>query len=170
MKKTFWIGGAAVLVLVAAGLAVTTGWLQMPGIGARAQSDVSDKTPKPSKDGKPAAVALEFTPAEVVQPLRARLPEVLDFSGPLVAPQTAMVRAKAGGTLLSLSVSEGSRVQAGQVLGRIELAELNTRVAERSALLESARATLAQAERTHAGNERLAAQQFISPIALDTSR
>jgi membrane fusion protein (multidrug efflux system) len=29
---------------------------------------------------------------------------------------------------------------------------------------------LAQAERTHASNERLAAQQFISPIALDNSR
>ena len=38
------------------------------------------------------------------------------------------------------------------------------------ALLESARATLVQAERTHASNERLAAQQFISPIALENSR
>ena len=47
---------------------------------------------------------------------------------------------------------------------------LTSRVAERSANLESARATLAQAERTHASNERLAAQQFISPIALDNSR
>jgi membrane fusion protein, multidrug efflux system len=33
-----------------------------------------------------------------------------------------------------------------------------------------ARAALAQAERTHASNERLAAQAFISPIALETSR
>ena len=94
----------------------------------------------------------------------------MEFSGPLVAPQTAMVRAKAGGTLLALTVEEGSRVTAGQTLARIDLAELSSRVAERSANLESARATLAQAERTHASNERLAAQQFISPIALDNSR
>ncbi|MDZ7589813.1 MAG: efflux RND transporter periplasmic adaptor subunit [Rubrivivax sp.] len=50
------------------------------------------------------------------------------------------------------------------------MAETSSRVAERSANLASARATLAQAERTHASNERLAAQQFISPIALENSR
>jgi RND family efflux transporter MFP subunit len=61
-------------------------------------------------------------------------------------------------------------VAAGQALGRIELAELGSRVAERSALLESARAALVQAERTHTSNERLAAQQFISGNALDSSR
>jgi RND family efflux transporter MFP subunit len=115
-------------------------------------------------------VALEFAPREVVQPLTARMPAMLEFSGPLVAPQTAIVRAKAGGTLLALNVAEGSRVAAGQTIGRIELAELGSRVAERNALLESARAALAQAERTHTSNERLAAQQFISSSALDGSR
>ncbi len=170
MNKKWWIGGSAVVVLAAAGVAVTAGWLPMPGSGGNAANAANAKSGTPQKDGKPAEVALEFTTAEVVQPLSNRLPGVVEFSGPLVAPQTAMVRAKAGGTLLSLSVGEGSRVQAGQVLGRIELLELNTRVAERQALLESARATLAQAERTHASNERLAAQQFISPIALDSSR
>ena len=43
-------------------------------------------------------------------------------------------------------------------------------MAERSALLESARAAFVQAERAHASNERLAAQQFISGNALDGSR
>jgi RND family efflux transporter MFP subunit len=81
-----------------------------------------------------------------------------------------MVRAKAAGTLLSLTVVEGSRVQAGQVLGRIELADLASRLAERSANLESMRASLVQAERTHASNERLVAQGFISQIALENSR
>ena len=63
-----------------------------------------------------------------------------------------------------------SQFAAGQALGRIDLAEQTSRVAERSASVESARATLVQAERTHASNERLAAQQFISPIALENSR
>ena len=167
MNKTWWIAGAAAVVLGAGGAAVMTGLVPMPGAGAVAKTDAAAK---PGKDGKKPDVPLEFVPREIVQPQMARLPGLVEFSGPLVAPQTALVRAKAGGTLLTLNVSEGSRVQAGQVLGRIELAELNTRVAERNAMLESARATLAQAERTHASNERLAAQQFISSIALETSR
>jgi RND family efflux transporter MFP subunit len=123
-----------------------------------------------SQAGEKKAPPLEFVAGEVVQPARTRMPGVVEFSGPLVAPQTAIVRAKAGGTLLTLSVAEGSRVSAGQALGKVDLAELSSRVAERNANLESARATLIQAERTHASNERLAAQQFISPIALENSR
>jgi RND family efflux transporter MFP subunit len=158
MKKR-WVGGGVVAMVVAAtALAWFGGLLPASLSSAEARADA-----------KPA-VPLEFTPREVVQPALARLPAVIEFSGPLVAPQTAIVRAKSAGTLLSLTVAEGSRVTAGQTLGRIDLAELAGRVAERDANLESARATLAQAERTHATNERLAAQQFISPIALENSR
>jgi len=167
MNKKWLLGGMTLVVLAAAGGVLMSGVLKGPDGQAMAKSDVSAK--KSDKDKKPD-VPLEFAPREVVQPALARLPSVVEFSGPLVAPQTSVVRAKAGGTLVSLSVAEGSRVQAGQVIGRIDMAETSSRVAERSANLESARATLAQAERTHASNERLAAQQFISPIALDNSR
>lgn len=156
MKKKWLVGGVSALVVV---LGSAGAWY-----GAKAGSK-----PEAKKDGKPE-VALEFTAREVVQPSMARLPSVVEFSGPLVAPGTALVRAKTAGTLLALDVAEGSRVKAGQALGRVDLAELSSRVSERSANVESARATLAQAERTHASNERLAAQQFISPIALETSR
>jgi RND family efflux transporter MFP subunit len=166
-----WMAGVAVLVLAGVGAAVVMGGVvKLPGQGGgAAQAAGPGKEGKDGKDGKPE-VALEFAPREVVQPLTARMPAMLEVSGPLVAPQTAIVRAKAGGTLLALNVAEGSRVAAGQTIGRIELAELGSRVAERNALLESARAALAQAERTHTSNERLAAQQFISSSALDGSR
>jgi RND family efflux transporter MFP subunit len=81
-----------------------------------------------------------------------------------------VLRAKAGGTLLQLAVAEGDRVRSGQPLGRIDLAELGSRIAERDAQVDAARAALAQAERQHASNQRLAAQQFISAAALDNSR
>jgi membrane fusion protein, multidrug efflux system len=178
MQKKWIIGAAALAVAaLAGGGLVLSGQLggagsavAKAGDGAAASKDKAQgKDGKDGKDGKPD-VPLEFVSREVVQPSLARLPGRVEFSGPLVAPQTALVRAKASGTLLALDVAEGSRVRAGQVLGRLELAELNTRVAERNAMLESARATLAQAERTHANNERLAAQQFISTSALDASR
>ena len=167
-KKTWVLGGVIVLALAGGGGAYMSGLLKAPGGDAMAKAD--PKAGKTGKDGKKPDVPLEFVQREIVQPAMARLPAVLEFSGPLVAPQTAIVRAKAGGTLLALNVAEGSRVQAGQVIGRIEQAELGSRVAERGAQLESARATLVQAERTHLSNERLAQQQFISPIALENSR
>lgn len=95
---------------------------------------------------------------------------MIEFSGPLVAPNTAVRRAKASGTLLALDGAKGARVRAGQALGRINMAELGSRIAERNANLELARATLQQAERSHAGNERQAAQSFISGAALDNAR
>ena len=122
------------------------------------------------KDKDKAPVPLEFIATEVAQPVRARLPVTIEFSGPLVAPRTAIVRAKAAGTLLSLNVAEGSRVKAGQVIGAIDLTDLQSRAADRAALVESAQASLAEAERQHTANVGLAAQNFISPTALQTSQ
>jgi RND family efflux transporter MFP subunit len=147
-----WIIGAAVALVVAIAAAVAVGRSNM------------------QRDKDKAAVTLEFEAREVVRPQWVTMPATIEFSGPLVAPDTAVVRAKAAGTLVGLTVQEGSRVKAGQPLGRIDLAELMSRSNERQASADAARAALAQAERTHASNESLAAQSFISPIALETSR
>jgi membrane fusion protein, multidrug efflux system len=160
-KKWMWAGLAVVLV-AAGGGAVIMGLV--PGVNVMAKSSAE------AKAGDKKDVTLEFTAREVARPQWAWMASRMAFSGPLVAPSTAVVRAKASGTLLSLAVAEGSRVVAGQALGRIDVAEQSSRLAERAASVESARATLAQAERVHASNERLAAQKFISPNALDSSR
>jgi len=150
MRK-LWLIGPAVAVAIGIAAAVVI---------ARVNAGKAEKP----------TVTLEFLPREVVQPAWLPIGAQIEFSGPLVAPGTAVVRAKAAGTLVTLAVQEGSRVRAGQSVGRIDLAELASRSAERGANVEAARAALAQAERTHASNERLAAQSFISPIALETSR
>lgn len=162
MNKKQLVGGVVVVVAVAG----VGAWLS----GAFAPRVMASPSTQAGKAGGKPEVPLEFAPREVVQPALARLATVVEFSGPLVAPGTAIVRAKAAGTLLALDVAEGQRVRAGQPLGRLDTAELAGRVAERSAQLESARAALAQAERQHASNERLAQQQFISTNALDSSR
>ena len=165
MRRQAWIGLGVVVVLAAA----AGGWMAMqPGAVLAGSAQAAAKAGKPGDAA--SAPPLEFRANEVVQPQRASLPERIAFSGPLVAPNTALLRARMPGTLLALTVAEGDRVKAGQVLGRIDMAELAPRIAERSAMLDSARASLAQAERTHASNERLAAQSFISPNALDSSR
>lgn len=153
MRKQWLVGAGVAIIVAAIALAVVS----------RAKS--SDD----SKDKKPV-VTLEFTPAEVIRPVLVALPERIEFSGSLMAPRTAVVRAKASGTLLALSVAEGHRVKAGQQLGSIDLADLQSRAAERSAGVESAQARVVEAERAHAANEGLARQQFISANALESSR
>ena len=152
MRKARWLGGLGIVLLAGAVAAA-----------------LIDRHEKSKKNAKPDAV-LEFAAREVVRPTLASMPLQLEFSGPLVAPSTVVVRAKAAGTLLSLAVAEGARVRAGQSLGTLDLADLGSRLAERQATVASARAQFVQAERAHAANQRLAEQKFISPNALDTSK
>ncbi|MEO8152271.1 MAG: efflux RND transporter periplasmic adaptor subunit [Rhizobacter sp.] len=159
-KRRLWVGGfIAVAVVAGIGLAMA------PRLGNGAKD-----SPSKDKDGKAPAVPLEFAATEVVRPTFASMPLVIQFSGPLVAPRTAVVRAKAAGTLLDLKVAEGSRVKIGQPLGDIDLSDLQSRVTERSASVESAQASLIEAERQHAANVGLASQNFISPTGLQSSQ
>lgn len=155
MRKQWLLGGVALLVL-AGGTGVAV-WASMGEAAKRKGSDKVEPT-------------LEFVASEVLKPLRVSMPAWVEFSGPLVAPGTALVRSKSAGTLLSLAVAEGSRVRAGQLLGQIDLEELRHRVAERGASVASAKAQLEQAQRQYKANEGLADQKFIAPTALDTSR
>ncbi len=151
--------GSALALLVIAALVLAL----LPKIGNGFSKMFASEKDKP-------IVPLEFVSSEVARPAMARLPVTIEFSGPLVAPRTAVVRAKAAGTLLTLAVNEGSRVRAGQVIGEIDLAEMQSKVADRSAGVESAQASLVESERQHTANVSLAAQNFISPTALQTSQ
>lgn len=149
-----WAGGLTVLAIA---------------IGAVIAVQASDGK-KEAQDKKPADKVLQFNPSEVVKPSMAALPAFIEFSGALVAPNTAVVRAKGGGILVALSSPEGSRVRAGQSLGTLDLEDLRQRVAERAASVEAARAQADQAQRNFLANEGLAKQNFIAPTALDSSR
>jgi len=118
----------------------------------------------------PDSVVLKFSSSEVVSPMRRKLVDEIEFSGALVAPATAIVGSRAAGTLLSLQVTEGSRVNAGQVIGQIDDAAISSRMTERRTAVESARAQLTQARRQLEADIGLAAQRFISNKALESSR
>lgn len=163
MRKRFVFGVAAIVVAIGAGFAIKAGKgaAAMPASAAMAAN---------SPDAAASEVPLDFTVTEASKPLTLALPQIVEFSGALVAPNTAMVRAKATGTLLALDVQEGQRVKAGELLGRIDIADLQSHVAERAANLAAVQTTMDQAKRTHESNIGLANDKFISPIALDNSK
>ena len=156
MRKSWKLGGVAALVLV------------VGGAGMAVMASKGDGPKKPGDD--PQKPALEFVASEVIKPTLTTMPATIEFSGPLVAPGTVVVKSKSNGTLLSLAVGEGSRVKAGQALGQVDLEELRYRIAERGASVEAMRAQMDQAERSYKANEGLAAKNFIAQTALDTSR
>jgi len=163
MRKRLVFAGAAIVVAIAGGFAIKAGRgaAAVPASAAMAAN---------APDAAASEVPLDFTPNEASKPLQLALPQVVEFSGPLVAPNTAIVRAKATGTLLSLDVQEGQRVKAGEPIGRIDVSDLQSKVAERAANLAAVRTTLDQAQRTHESNIGLANDKFISPIALENSK
>ncbi|MFG6413401.1 efflux RND transporter periplasmic adaptor subunit [Roseateles sp. DC23W] len=156
MRKSWKLGGIAAVVLMVGGA----------GVAVMASKGDAPKKPDEAK----AKTKLEFVASEVVKPVVTAMPAHIEFSGPLVAPDTVVVRAKSNGTLLNLAVGEGSRVRAGQGLGQVDLEELRYRIAERGASVEAMRAQMDQAERSYKANEGLAAKNFIAQTALDNSR
>lgn len=116
-----------------------------------------------------AVVTLEFAPADLAQVERRALSRWLPVSGALQPVRQATVKAKVSGDVRQITVREGETVQAGQVLARIDTADLDAKLIERIGALESAKAQLALAEKTRTTNQTLLKQNFISQNAFDNS-
>jgi membrane fusion protein (multidrug efflux system) len=118
---------------------------------------------------KGAPVTLEFAPADLAVAEASPLGRWLSISGTLQPVRQATVKAKVSGDVRHLTVREGDAVQAGQLLVRVDTADLDARLIERQGQLESAKAQLAMAEKTMASNQKLLKQSFISQNAFDNS-
>src|SRR5690348_16073285 len=93
-----------------------------------------------------SAVPVRLTPATMVSPIRAGA--VLIASGYVVAQRKAAVASKGTGRLVYLGVVEGDQVRAGQVLARIEDADVKAQLAEAEANVQLSRAELHDAQRS----------------------
>jgi len=119
--------------------------------------------------GQQPPVALEFSPADLARVEAQPLSRWLPVSGALQPVRQATVKAKVSGDVRQITVREGETVQAGQLLARIDTADLEARLAERIGALESAKAQLALADKTRSTNLALLKQNFISQNAFDNS-
>ena len=116
-----------------------------------------------------APTTLEFGAAELAMVEPKAMPRWLPVSGTLQPVRQATVKAKVSGDVRQLTVREGDSVQAGQILVRVDTADLDARVLERQGQMQSARAQLALAEKTNAMNQKLLKQNFISQNASDSA-
>ena len=147
---------ALVSLLVVAGIGGAVAW--------RAAKKADDGGP-----GKDTPVALHFAPDELAAVEARALPRWLAVSGSMQPVHQATVKAKVSGDVRQITVREGEAVQAGQLLVRVDTADLDARVLERQGQLQSAKAQYAMAEKTAAMNQKLLKQNFISQNAADNT-
>src|SRR5205814_2189157 len=99
----------------------------------------------------------------------ARAGAMLVASGYVVAQRKAAVASKGTGRLVYLGFVEGDRVRAGQVIARIEDADVKAQLAQAQANVAVSRAELHDAERSLARERLLADSGFSSQASLDAA-
>src|SRR5438445_8410218 len=114
-----------------------------------------------------SAVPVRLTAATMVAPMRSGA--VLVASGYVVAQRKAAVASKGTGRLVYLGVVEGDRVRAGQVIARVEDADVRAQLAEAQANLDLSRADLRDAERALAREHMLMDSNSTSQASYDAA-
>ncbi|MEX8503359.1 MAG: efflux RND transporter periplasmic adaptor subunit [Leptothrix ochracea] len=161
MNRSLRLGLIVAAVLVVAGVG---GRLMMVKGGAAASGAAAAAVPAST-----APAALELVTTDMLLVDQHELARTVAVSGSLRAVRSAVVKARSAGELLTLGPREGDSVNAGQIVGRLDSAELDLRLrqAEQTALASRAQADIAR--RQLENNRAMVAQGFISSTALDTS-
>jgi membrane fusion protein (multidrug efflux system) len=149
-----------VLALLAAG-----GWAWMHA-GAK---PATDGAAAPGQD-KPKLPVYELAAGDVATIATRGLSLTLPLSGSLMPLMQATVKSKVSGVVLETTVQEGMTVAAGQVIARLDGAELRARTAQQQASLDEANARLALARKNNLNSEALLRQNYISRSAYDTTQ
>lgn len=155
-SKWLWgLGGSGAAVLLLVGI-----WIF---------SDAENETAS-------AALPTEAT-SQTSAPVRAANASLLDAAGYVVARRQATVASKIQGKLLEVLIEEGDRVEEGQILAKLDdanvLAAMNqarARLGQAEANLQSSRVALEDFEATHAREEDLFERGIISAQQVEATR
>lgn len=118
----------------------------------------------------PKAPVYELAAGDVATIGQRALSIHLPLSGSLTPLTQATVKSKVSGVVLETTVQEGMTVAAGQVIARLDGAELRARAAQQQAALDEANARLALAKKNNLNSEALLRQNYISRSAYDTTQ
>lgn len=129
----------------------------------------AQQTALATQTAQSAQTVVELAASDVLQVKSQELMRGLPVSGTLKAVNAAFVKARVAGELQELKVREGDRVQAGQLIGRIDPAEYDARLRQAQQQADAAQAQIDIAQRQFDNNKALVDQGFISKTALDTS-
>ncbi len=116
------------------------------GITAAALVVTAGACSRSTTAGRGEAPAQAAQPVEVVAVVRRDLVETLSLVGSLAPNESAQIRAEIAGQVRAIRFDEGQRVEQGQVLLKIDDAELQAQLAQTEARFKLAELNLARAE------------------------
>lgn len=116
---------------------------------------------------KKAVPPLEFGPSDLTMISNQSVARSLTVSGTLVAVNQTTVKAKVAVEVRSILVREGDHVQAGQVIARLDVVDLASRLDQSTSARDASRAQYEIAEKNRITNQSLLERKFISQNAFD---
>lgn len=154
-----WRKPVAILVVLAA---AGGGWSVLQNKPAAPAAPVAAKDK--------AAEVLELAGTDVTAVDARALDVKLPLSGSLAPLSSATIKSKVSGVVEATTVQEGMAVSAGQVLARIDQADLRARLQQQQAALDEAQARLSLASKNENNSQALLKQKFISQTAYDATQ
>ncbi|WP_394778310.1 efflux RND transporter periplasmic adaptor subunit [Undibacterium sp.] len=120
----------------------------------------------------------QYTKPPVIAPSRYRdvaadvgnITQTVTANGTINPVALINVGSQVSGTVSELNADFNDRVKKGQVLLKLDPTIFNAQIRQGEASLASAQASLRLAQATHARNQSLVAQNYVSPLALDQSK
>ncbi len=114
-------------------------------------------------------MAFELAPADIAVIAKRELQVNLPISGSLIPQNNIAVKAKVSAVVSETLVREGMAVGQGDVLARLETADLLARLATQDAAVEESATRLALAKKNRDASYALFQQKYISQNAFDTA-
>nr|WP_315213846.1 efflux RND transporter periplasmic adaptor subunit [uncultured Duganella sp.] len=163
VRRKSWRKPVAVLIVL--GLAAG-GWTVLRGNQGAATPPAAQAEGKKEKKQEVFELASGDVAAIDARSLAVSLP----LSGSLAPLSSATIKSKISGVVEATTVQEGMAVSAGQVLARIDQADLRARLQQQQAMLDEAQAKLSMATKNEANSQALLAQKYISQNAFDSTQ
>ena len=146
-----------ILLVFAAAVVLGGAWIWRAKQAGRAVAEAPVAAERP----------LEFAASEVGTARATHLREVVRFTGSLAPLDQTTVKSRVAGQIAEVRVREGDRVREGQVVARLDIADLTARLDERKSMLRAAEADADLAAKTRANKLALFERGIVAKTQLD---
>jgi len=143
--------------------------LGLAGGGWAAMKSQSPAPAKAADQAAPKEVVYELAGADVTAIETRALAVSLPLSGSLAPVAQATIRSKVSGEVHESGVREGTTVREGDVLVRLDQADLKARLQQQQAQLDEAQARLQLAKKNEYNAYMLLTQKYISQTSYDST-